>query len=101
MPPLDPEELDELLDELDEEEELLPPVEVLVEPPLVELPPEEVLVDPPLLVEEITTLPPPELPPPKKPPKKPPPLLPPYPPLPPITTGIELPPPCIGGAGGI
>ena len=84
MPPLDPEELDELLDELDEEEELLPPVEVLVEPPLVELPPEEVLVGPPLLVEEITTLPPP-----------------PYPPLPPITTGIELPPPCIGGAGGI
>lgn len=102
LPPLDPEELEELLDELLdelEEEELLPPVEVLVEPPLVELPPEEVLVDPPLLVEEITTLPPPELPP-KKPPKKPP-LLPPYPPLPPITTGTELPPSCIGGAGGI
>ncbi|MEJ6677518.1 hypothetical protein [Parasphingorhabdus sp.] len=40
--------------------------------------PEEVLVDPPLLVEEITTLPPP------------------YPPLPPITTGIE-PSPSKGG----
>ncbi len=117
LPPLEPEELeellDELLDELDDDEELLPPVEVLVdppvlvtppvlvlvEPPLVELPPDDVLDDPPLLVEEITTLPPPELPPPKNPPKKPP-ELPPYPPLPPITTGTELPPSIIGGAGG-
>ena len=99
LPPLELEELlEELLDELDDDE-LLPPVEVLVEPPLVELPPDEVLVDPPLLVDEITTLPPPELPPPKKPPKKPPPA--PYAPLPPITTGMEPPPPSMGGAGGI
>ena len=67
-PPLELEELEELLEELLdelEEDELLPPVDVLVEPPLVELPPDEVLVEPPLLVDEMTTLPPPELPPPK------------------------------------
>lgn len=123
-------ELDEelLLDDEDDEDEvdeppvdeveveLMPPVEVLVEPPLVEvepplvlvelppveveLPPVEVeppLVDvePPVLVEETTIWPPPPPLPPKKPPKKPPP--PPQPPLPPATRiGPPLPPDMLG-----
>ena len=122
------EEDDDELDEDDPPEELvvvlvMPPVEVLVEPPLVEvepplvleepplvdvelppelLPPVEVLVEPPLVVVvEVTTIPPPELlPPPKNPPKNPPPKPPPQPPEPPM---IVTPPPLepdIGGSGG-
>ncbi|HEX7712351.1 MAG TPA: hypothetical protein VF418_15575 [Sphingomonadaceae bacterium] len=121
------EEDDDELDEDDPPEELvvvlvMPPVEVLVEPPLVEvepplvleepplvdvelppelLPPVEVLVEPPLVVVvEVTTIPPPELLPPKNPPKNPPPKPPPQPPEPPM---IVTPPPLepdIGGSGG-
>jgi len=83
-----------------------PPVDVDVEPPLVdvepppvdvdvELPPDpplEVEVDPPLVVDVTTTLPPPPPEPPKKPPAKKPPPKPP-PPEPPTTIGTAPPPP--------
>ena len=91
-----------------------PPVEVLVEPPLVELelppvdvelppldvelPPLEVLVEPPDVVELTTTLPPPPELPPKKPPKNPPPK-PPKPPEPPITVTPPPEEPLTGAAG--
>ena len=121
LPELDDEpELDELDEdddelELDDEDELLDPpllvvevlvimpLEVEVDPPLVELelPPLEVLVEPPLVVEVTTMLPPLLLDPPKNPPKKPP--KPPKPPEPPTITG-GLPPPvamtCACGCGG-
>jgi hypothetical protein len=113
LPPVLPPEEEELDDEeLDEDEELDPPVLVEVEPPDVEVEPPEVEVEPPEVEDEVeppevvvetTTLPPLDPPPPpKKPPKKPPPK-PPRPP-PPITTGPPPPPPPVtsgcGGGGG-
>jgi hypothetical protein len=83
------------LDEVDVEDDTLPDEdEVLDTPPVLD----EVDVDPPLEVEEMTMLPL-ELPPPKNPPKKPPPK-PPNPPLPPTMIGALDSPLAIGGSGG-
>lgn len=122
LPPVDPPELeDELDEELEllelEEEDELPPVDVEVDPPDVEVEPPEVDVEPPdvevdppeveveLPPDEVETVivvvPPDELLPPKKPPEKKPPKPPPKPPEPPITIGT--PPPLLvttGGGGG-